>query len=110
MGSGRHEAKDVEMDLIHFSAAIAVCDKHKKTDKAVFLLHEMIRRGITPDVITFILAISACAKGGQRKRALILLRGMIDLGIKPNVVSFNVVISAWGKEIGGREPKISCKK
>ena len=66
----------VEMNVIHFSAAIAVCAKYRKTEEALLLLAEMIYRGIEPNVISYSSAISACANGNQWEKAVHLLQEM----------------------------------
>ena len=55
----------VSIDVISFSAAISVCEKGGRWQRALCLLDDMCKAGVTMDVISFSATISACEKDGQ---------------------------------------------
>ena len=83
----------IEKNVVHFSAAIAVCAKYREAEKALFLLREMIP-GIEPTVTIYNFVISACGKG---KKALDLLP---DRGIKSLMLQFRC---QWVRQKVGSE-------
>ena len=87
----------MEMSTVHFNAAITVCAKLRMTEKALWLLDEMISRGIEPDLISYCSAINACQKGKQWEKALALLKKMTYRGMEPDLACFNAAVSACDK-------------
>ena len=63
--------------------------------RALSLLSEMFKCGVSPDVISFSAGISACGKGGQWQRALSLLDEMRELGVSPNVIIFIALMQTF---------------
>ena len=59
------QLKDLEPDVITYSAAISACEKVKQSQKALELLEEMRQNGMEPNVITYNAASSAREKVKQ---------------------------------------------
>ena len=84
-------------DEITRRAAISACEKGRRWEQALRLLHEMWRSQLEPDVVSCNAAISACEKCRQLEQALNLLQEMERARLEPDVVSYNAAISACEK-------------
>jgi pentatricopeptide repeat protein len=65
--------KKLTLDNYAYAAAIDACAKGRMWQRALELLDEMEKNGVTPNAITYSVAITACGNGGQWEKALCLL-------------------------------------
>ena len=57
------------LNVISFNAVISACEKGGQWQRALSLLDDMHRAGVTLNAISFNAAILTCEKGGQWQRA-----------------------------------------
>ena len=87
------QSKDLEPNVITYSAAISACEKAKRQERALDPLAEM-QESLEPDVITHNAASRACEKTKQPERTLDLLAEMQSKDLEPDAVACGAAISA----------------
>ena len=80
---------------------MAACAKGRQWHRALWLLDDMRRRGITASVVSLSTAISALARGKQWRRALALLQVMRSNGMIVDSIATNTAIVACGAAVKG---------
>ncbi|CAE8635020.1 unnamed protein product, partial [Polarella glacialis] len=80
-------------------AAVAACEKGRRSSEAQELLEEMSSVRLQPDVISWSAVISSFARTSQGSLALVALEDMRQDGISPNSVTINAAISACEKSL-----------
>ena len=70
---GIHWVFPYQADLLTYNSLISASGKSEQWQVALFLFHQLPRKGLTPDVVTFSAAISAMEKIANGQHALALL-------------------------------------
>ncbi|CAM9612319.1 unnamed protein product [Hapterophycus canaliculatus] len=81
-----------------YGIAIDVCAKAGLVDRALSLLSESKRAGLSPSLIRFNSAIDACARAGRWGQALELVREIREAGLEPDEVSFTSAMAAFPEQ------------
>lgn len=99
------ESSLVELNVFHYSSAIAACSSAGQLQPAMDLLREMKSKGVAPNVYTYTSLVTACGKNGEVDTALKLFAEMRLSNILPNVQALTALITtcahggAWERGI-----------
>lgn len=87
----------VDLNVFHYSTAIAACSKAGELKAAVSLFREMKDRNISPNVYTYTSLITVCGKNGDVDLALRLFAEMRLAKVAPNVKTVTALITACSR-------------
>lgn len=87
----------VELNVFHYSTAIAACSRAGQLSPAMDLLREMKVHQVAPNVYTYTSLITACGKAGEVETALQLFAEMRLGKVPPNVQTVTALITACAR-------------
>lgn len=87
----------VELNVFHYSTAIAACSKAGELKAAIDLFREMKDKNISPNVYTYTSLITVCGKTGDVDLALRLFAEMRLSKVPPNVKTVTALITACSR-------------
>lgn len=91
------ESSLVELNVFHYSSAIAACSSAGQLTPALDLFHEMKHKGIAPNVYTYTSLVTACGKTGEVDMALKLFAEMRLAKVPPNVHTVTALITTCAR-------------
>lgn len=99
------ESALVDLNVFHYSSAIAACSSAGQLHPAMDLFREMKKKGVGPNVYTYTSLVTACGKAGDVDTALKLFAEMRLSKVPPNVQTLTALITtcahtgAWERGI-----------
>lgn len=86
-----------EVNVFHYSTAIAACSRANQVQPALELLKEMKQNNVSPNVYTYTSLITACGRCGEVDTALKLFAEMRLAKVAPNVQTVTALITACSR-------------
>eukprot|EP00796_Vickermania_ingenoplastis_P011026 gene11026-7662_t len=87
----------VELNVFHYSTAIAACSRAGQLEPAMNLFREMKSRNVSPNVYTYTSLITSCGTAGDVDMALRLFAEMRLAKVMPNVQTVTALITACSR-------------
>ena len=79
--------REIEANVITYSAAISSCEKGEQWQWALLLLNDLLDKRLAGNRITYTSTISACEKGGRWQWALYFMAELHSMMIRCNSIA-----------------------